>query len=363
MKDWKISVDRVIHLLPEDIRIKGETMAEAYAYLYVLENILRIFVDSNLEKAFGNQYFQTVASLDMKKAYSIRKTEEQKNKWISLRGNTSLFYLDFNSIGDLIISQWSIFKPFFPDQHWVKSKMDELSKCRNLIAHNSFLGEQENILIRLYFEQFLSQINISENLITSQRVNEKFDETNCFIKGTKRSTVFSLKEVESGGEYLLSYPAYLDVKPLFLRFLSEQVGIFFKIYFENAMIYLPTSFDIGIDSKEEGERIFKSNVIFQIGQYDFDDDGIEEIIIAVMDNDLGDNGIQMNIFKYYPPVFIDHSNRTQNWKLIGNLKGQMILGEPIAYLKEKSVSIPRNLRGYYYGWDWLKGHFIDTGFT
>ncbi len=145
--------------LPEDIIDKGKQMAEAYIYLYVVENYVRLFIERVAREKHGIDYFTKLNIPSSIRGFIAgRKTQEAKNQWISVRGDSDLFYLDFKELGTIIQNNWEIFKPYFPDQSWICSKIDELGNCRNLIAHNSIIGEHERDVIRVNFNSILRQL-------------------------------------------------------------------------------------------------------------------------------------------------------------------------------------------------------------
>lgn len=146
--------------LPADILDKGKEMAEAYLYLYAVENYLRLFIERIAVNCFGKEYLLSLKlSSNAKKGIEIRKKDEAKNAWMSIRGSSDLFYLDFKDLGDIILNNWELFKPYFPDQSWISSKINELGDCRNLVAHNSFLGDHERDVIRVNFNSIVRQLN------------------------------------------------------------------------------------------------------------------------------------------------------------------------------------------------------------
>ena len=146
--------------LPDDILVKGKEMAEAYLYLYAAENYLRLFIEKVASNQFGLDYFNNLKiSTDVKKGIAIRKAAETKNNWMSIRGGSDLFYLDFSDIDDIIINNWELFKSYFPGQAWISSKITELGHCRNLVAHNSYLGAHEKDVIRVNFNSIIRQLN------------------------------------------------------------------------------------------------------------------------------------------------------------------------------------------------------------
>jgi hypothetical protein len=148
-------------ILPSDILNKGREMAEVYLYLYCIENSLRLFIESVAQKNYGNDWaIKMKMNRSIKDSISKRKELESRNQWLSIRGNSDLFFIDFKDLGALISLNWDIFKPHFPDLSWIESKIAELAQCRNLVAHNSFVGDHEKELIRLYYRSILKQIGV-----------------------------------------------------------------------------------------------------------------------------------------------------------------------------------------------------------
>lgn len=146
-------------ILPEDIREKGLYMSEIYTYLYLVENSLRVFIENVAIETFGEEYIKKLTiSKSLRDTISRRKEKEQNQKWLSVRGNNDLFYLDFKDIGTLISNNWDLYKGYFPSQEFVIQKITEMADCRNLIAHNSFVAKSERDLIKVYYNSILKQI-------------------------------------------------------------------------------------------------------------------------------------------------------------------------------------------------------------
>lgn len=146
--------------LPGDIMDKGQQMAEVYLYLYAVENYLRLFIEKVCTQTYRSEYFNILnIPKSIANAINARKEQESKNNWISIRGNSELFYLDFKELGILIQNNWDLFKAYFADQSWIASKIDEVGNCRNLVAHNSFIGDHERDVIRVNFRSIVKQLN------------------------------------------------------------------------------------------------------------------------------------------------------------------------------------------------------------
>lgn len=153
------SVDIVGEFLPEDIKTKAIDMSSAYVLLYCIENSLRIFVEKICYNQYGDGFIQKIKmSTDLERKIKNRKAEEETNKWLSVRGGNDLFYLDLDDLGKIIQNNWDLFKGFFPSQNWIVVKIEEIAKCRNLIAHNSYIKTDDRKLLPLYYKHILKHI-------------------------------------------------------------------------------------------------------------------------------------------------------------------------------------------------------------
>lgn len=150
-------------LLPEDIRTKGYQMAEAYTYLYSVENSLRLFIEKVAKEKYGDGYFsQLTIPRSLQHTISERQKNDESNKWLSVRG-TELFYLDFKDLRSVINNNWDIFKEYFPSQDFILPKLSDMAECRNKIAHNSYVDDIERNLMKTYYNVILRQISDSSN--------------------------------------------------------------------------------------------------------------------------------------------------------------------------------------------------------
>lgn len=148
-------------LLPEDIRTKGYQMAEAYTYLYSVENSLRLFIEKVAKETYGESYFSQLAiPRNLQRTILERQKNDDSNKWLSVRG-TELFYLDFKDLGAVINNNWDIFKDYFPSQDFILPKLNDMAECRNKIAHNSYVDDIERNLMKTYYNVILRQISDS----------------------------------------------------------------------------------------------------------------------------------------------------------------------------------------------------------
>lgn len=157
----KEDTDNIINtILPNDIIEKGTEMSEVYILIYCIENSLRIFIEKCCRDEFGDEFFDKIElTADLRNAIRNRKADENKHQWLPVRGNNDLFYLDLFDLGKVIQMNWSIFKMYFPDQNWIIGKIGEISTCRNLIAHNSYIGDDEKVSLSVEYKKILKQIS------------------------------------------------------------------------------------------------------------------------------------------------------------------------------------------------------------
>jgi len=150
-------------ILPTEILDNGKEMAEVYLYLYCIENSLRIFIESVAKENYGNDWTTKLKmNRSIKESISRLKETEGRNQWLSIRGKSELFLVDFKDLGSIISQNWDIFKTHFPDLNWIEAKIGELAQCRNLVAHNSYINDHEKDVIRVNYRSILKQIGVIE---------------------------------------------------------------------------------------------------------------------------------------------------------------------------------------------------------
>jgi hypothetical protein len=154
-----ISYKVIKELLPEDIRVKGYQMAEAYTYLYSVENSLRLFIEKVAKKKYGENYYSSLTiTASLKRTIEERMKNAAAQKWLGVRG-IELFYLDFKDLGSVINNNWDLFSKYFPSQDFILPKLNDMAECRNKIAHNSYVNDVERNLIKTYYNVILKQIS------------------------------------------------------------------------------------------------------------------------------------------------------------------------------------------------------------
>lgn len=151
-------ISKVSSYLEIDIKNKGMEMSQIYMYLYCLENTIRAFIHKKLTILYGDTYLSKIKiSASIQRKVQERKNKERNYKFISIRGNSDLYYMDFKELGNLITNNQELLN-YFPNENWIKAKIEELGDIRNLIAHNSYVGKHELDIIKVNFHSILKQI-------------------------------------------------------------------------------------------------------------------------------------------------------------------------------------------------------------
>lgn len=179
-----------------------------------------------------------------------------------------------------------------------------------------------------------------------------------FMTGTANTTCMNFHEADAGRTIRLTFPNQKALYPKAVRIAVGQANITIEAIFQSgAPIRLNQEFDVGYDA----QGLEKPSNRYCIGQFDFNKDGIPELLVAIEDPSFdGMTGVSLNIFQYHPPLKAQHISRPQNWELIGKLTAPNVSGNAKVNVKDVSVTVPRNLRGFYYEISWVKGRFVET---
>lgn len=147
-------------IIPDDIKEKAKRMSEIYTYLYCIENSLRAFIEKIAKENYGENYLEKLKlNTGMKRKIENRKKSQEKIKWLGVRGDSDIFYLDLDDLGAIIRNNWDIFNTYFESQEWIVTNINEIAECRHPVAHHSHLEQHERDVIRINFVKIMKQIS------------------------------------------------------------------------------------------------------------------------------------------------------------------------------------------------------------
>lgn len=147
------------YLTPDDIE-NARKMAGLYIILHCLENSVRNFINDILIKKHGKNWWDIAKNKELEQKVKERKEKESKNKWLSPRGKASpLYYLDWGDLVKIIRKFEGDFNPPINDMKFVESRLDDLEKVRNIIAHNGILPVKDDFdRVVLHFKDWCNQL-------------------------------------------------------------------------------------------------------------------------------------------------------------------------------------------------------------
>jgi hypothetical protein len=157
-----IEVERDFHVIDPflDKKMINEAaqMTRVYPVLYLFENSVRRIIQHVLEKKYGADWWNNKVPRNVRDNVEKRLVQEASNKWHGRRGAHKIFYTDIGDLSSIITTNWLDFKDMFPNQTWVKSRIDEIELSRNIVAHNNPLTDRDIKRVKLYFDDWTKQI-------------------------------------------------------------------------------------------------------------------------------------------------------------------------------------------------------------
>jgi hypothetical protein len=136
-------------------------MSGAYEILFRLENHLRQFIEKNMRLRYGSDWWNS-GHFPVKVKDNVDKLihEEHSLRWQVSETNNDIEYLQFGHIGNIIFKNWKdCFEQFFHDQTKITSKLDELEKIRNSIAHTRMLSQEGSKRLKMYSQEIENMMN------------------------------------------------------------------------------------------------------------------------------------------------------------------------------------------------------------
>lgn len=154
------AVQRVMPLedFSPDIRRQAMLALPAYLAFFCLENAVRELVIERMTDTFGNDWWGTCASSDLRKRVEQRQDKEGNNRWHIRRGAQEIYYTDFGDLLTIIRNNWTQFEDLFPDQNWLANRLTELEASRNIIAHSNTLDDRELLRVKMYLQDWTRQV-------------------------------------------------------------------------------------------------------------------------------------------------------------------------------------------------------------
>jgi hypothetical protein len=147
-------------LLGEQDIEAAQKMAELYVILHCYENSVRRMIEKVLSTKLGAAWWDLASNSGMQAKYRDRKQKEERQKWITPRGGSPLYYIDWGDLVALIRKHEAEFLPFVSDLKFVELRLEELERLRNIVAHHGVLPADDDFQrVILSFRDWCRQVN------------------------------------------------------------------------------------------------------------------------------------------------------------------------------------------------------------
>ena len=140
-----------------ELRGQSGKMTYVYSLFYCFENSVRDLVSQRLQERKGPDWWTSVPKAVQDRVEG-RKKDAENNKWHRATVDNNIDFTLFGDLASTIIKEWQEFEELFPSQSWVKTRLDELERSRNVIAHGNVLPDEEIERIEQYLGDWLRQV-------------------------------------------------------------------------------------------------------------------------------------------------------------------------------------------------------------
>ena len=118
---------------------------------------MRDLVAQRLEERKGNNWWDCVPE-GVQKRVDQRKKDAEENKWHQAAVESNIDFTLFGDLASIIVKEWQEFEELFPSQAWIKQRLDELERSRNVVAHMNPLSDSEVERIEQYLDDWVRQV-------------------------------------------------------------------------------------------------------------------------------------------------------------------------------------------------------------
>ena len=141
----------------KELTDRAQKMTYVYSLFFCFENSARDLVSQRMTERKGAAWW-SFAPDNVKKRVEQKKKDIEENKWHQATIGSDINYTLFGDLASIIVKEWQEFEDLFPSQAWVKVRLDELERSRNVIAHGNVLPDSEIERLEQYLDDWLRQV-------------------------------------------------------------------------------------------------------------------------------------------------------------------------------------------------------------
>ncbi len=156
----EISERLSMDLLQEEFVKKSRKMAIVYTAICAFENGVRRFISDILLENIGEDWWRTAVSERIRSKAESRRTEEEKVRWHSTRGESPINFTEFGDLISIMLhnDNWNYFEPHIQNLDWAKQIIKSLERSRNVIMHGGDLGLEDISRIGINIRDWQRQV-------------------------------------------------------------------------------------------------------------------------------------------------------------------------------------------------------------
>jgi predicted oxidoreductase (fatty acid repression mutant protein) len=87
----------------------------------------------------GETWWDTSVSENIRKRAESRKSQEDKIRWHTSRGQSLIYYTELGDLVSILQNNWELFEDYLHSFEWAKNIIVTLEKSRNVIMHGGQL--------------------------------------------------------------------------------------------------------------------------------------------------------------------------------------------------------------------------------
>ena len=156
--DEEIAQRLAVDLLDEGFLTGARRMAVVYMAISAFENSVRKLITTILLEKVGENWWDQCVSAGIRKKVENRQKEEEKIKWHSQRGASSITYTDLGDLGNIIRNSWEHFEPHVPSIEWANGVLDTIERSRNVIMHSGYLDRVDIERVGMNIRDWVKQV-------------------------------------------------------------------------------------------------------------------------------------------------------------------------------------------------------------
>lgn len=162
MKKPKVLPDGINYKKYDEIFEQLELPSIMFHYIFVCENILRLFISQVLDDN-GYASIDSIGHSNLSKTIERQKNQETTQNYLPIRGDHDIYYLDLIYLNKVLQHEYTwnkCFKDKFKSQTWITERIESLYSIRCRVAHSSgYLTSDELKSVETYCREIIKQID------------------------------------------------------------------------------------------------------------------------------------------------------------------------------------------------------------